>query len=235
MTMLHALAALMPKAAIPLGLTQKGYGRTSVPTTANLALDYGTVVGGSAPDAGDFVVWVVIAYNSGDPRNDLTGSGWTQSNHAVQSSTYWSSVLAKIVSAGDISSPPTIVTAPDLGAVGFWVAYTKTGSHSSISIPFNTYKQASAAAPTNTRVPASGIDGPLVVVGLGSGDDGTPTLTLSSGEDGSQSATNLMLSGTMDFLHKWKLYSTTGADVTVSKSDDGNANSSVGAYVRLVP
>jgi hypothetical protein len=216
-------------------LVQKGYGLVTTPSTGNLSLTYGTVNGGSAPVAGDFVVWVVFTYDAGgDPRNDITGSGWAQNNPAGVSS-YYGLVCAKRLVAGDLSSPATIVTAPQLGAAGFWVAYTLSGSLASTTIPFGNFKMTTTAAPSNTLVTAGGVAGPVIVVGLGGGDDNTPTLTSSVGEDGSQTINNTVISATEDFMHKWKLYNSPGnaSDVTFSKSDDGTGNLLLAAYVRL--
>lgn len=215
-------------------LTQKGYGYAqSVGGTGNVTLGYGTVSSGSAPVAGDLVVWTVYAYdNAAQAINDLTGSGWTQDRRYIAGS-LCSSVLTKVVVAGDVSSPPTGVTAPTAGSVAAWVAYTITGSVSALTVNNHDSEFSSASAPASDIQNSTTIPGESysITVACGGGSDDNIGLNWSGATpDFSFQRTNIDSGIDVKFDGVLVLG---GANVTISKDDDGTLNSLFSAYVAV--
>jgi hypothetical protein len=214
-------------------ITQKGYGYVTSPTSTAVSLGYGTVVGGSAPAAGDLVVWFVWTYAAGVQRiANLSGSGWTQYRTAEASGS-WSSTIAKVVSAGDISSPPIAVTIDHGGAGAFWVAYSVTGLIASLQAPAFTGQYSGNNAPSNKTVSSSALNPPnvAVIVSLGAGSDNALSTSWSGAvPQVTMDVNNAIFSGTVDF--KFMAAAVVGgADVTVSQGDDGSGNSLQASYV----
>jgi hypothetical protein len=223
-------------------LTQKGYGTAKgANETANLTLNYGTVGSGSAPVAGDLVIWHVWAFDTGaSPINSLTGSGWSQSSVINPSSdAIYMRGYAKVLVAGDISSPPTAVTSPEQGAVGAWVAYTVTGK------PVTTLTFAGEAgergsglsyvnAVSNVSLNMSSVDGPAFASTMLTGSDGSVNQGWTGATpDGSQSANDFGFTGVMDYTHYWKVYadSIVGDNITAVGGDNGAINTNSVFYV----
>lgn len=216
-------------------LTQTGYGTVQGGTsTANLTLGYGTVRGGVAPVAGNLVVWLIYARdNAAQAINDLTGSGWTQDRRYVSAS-YCSSMLAKVVVAGDISSPPTGVTAPTSGSCAMWVAYSVTGSVSSITVNTHDSEFTDATAPASDTQNSTGVGGSnyAITLAFGSGTDGTIGVNWSGATpDVTYQISNLYGSIT-DIAFSAEL-TLGGANITISKNDDGSGNGLASAYIKV--
>lgn len=220
-------------------LTQKGYGHVyGASNTANLAMSYANVDGGSAPAAGDLVVWFVLSRRSSpssSPNNDLTGSGWVQGNNYVTGFT-GASILAKVLVSGDLSSPPTIVTSPQFGSLGFWVAYSFTGAINALAVSMINQQFSSASAPSNQVVNSTSIASTdtAITLGTGGGDDGSPSLAMSgaTADINWTTAANIWISaiGENQYLVK---KSVGGANITFSKGDDNANNMMASGYVQV--
>lgn len=227
------VAAFEGELVVPLTLTQKGYGSKAQEAGVDLTLSYGTVIDGSAPEAGDLVIWLVRA---SDTASDPTTapSGWEKAFETPPaSSLVWVGGFAKIIEAGDLSSPPLGVD-DGFGALGMWIAYSITGTATGIAIGGLDSGGGGGAAPGDTVIDASGVEGPMVVASLGTGTDDALTLVWTGAtEDASASANNL--SSTIDAIAKWKAYAAgvSGDSITLSKGDDGGGNTLVGFYVTV--
>jgi hypothetical protein len=223
-------------------LAQKGYGTTKgANETANLTLNYGTVGSGSAPTAGDLVIWHVWAFDiDASPINSLTGSGWSQSSVInPNSDPIYMRGYAKVLVAGDISSPPTAITAPTAGGVGAWVAYTVTGK----PVTTLTLTGASGAvgggfsftdAVSSVGLDMSSVTGPAIASTMLTGSDGSINQGWTGATpDGSQSQSNFGFDGIMDFTHYWKAYqdSIAGDNITAVGGDNGVINTNSVFYV----
>lgn len=213
------------------GLTQKGYGYIEgANNTANMALSYANVSSGSAPSAGDLVVWMVVGFDtSAQPVNDLTGSGWTQSR-VYADTTNGVSMLGKVVTADDIATPATVVTSPTAGSAGLWIAYTFNGS---ISIAINSLSSqfSASVAPSNDVVDSSslGTNEYAITMAFGTGTDSTIQLTWTGfGPDITLDRTNVIVTGVGDI--KWAAHMIEGGQsVTIAKGDDSNTWNSIGS------
>lgn len=237
----------------PMTLTYKGHGSVfrdgagSGATTMN----YGTVASGSAPAAGDLVVWVWYfgaEFYDTSPltdwrRADLTGAGWAQNNQpaiipaADATVLYVGSVLAKVVSAGDVSSPPTILPANTVSAgnFGMWIAYSVTGAIASLTIPAATRNSSGASAPGSIGVDSTALTPPAVAL----------TFAVSSGTDGSMQINGITLDREASQANLGGYYTSTadvragvkldvgGAAYTISKGDDGDVNFLFAGYVAV--
>lgn len=217
-------------------LTQKGYGHVYGPSnTGNLVQSYANVDGGSAPAAGDLVIWLAFAHDSGgSPVNDLTGAGWVQQSAYNNSAA--ATLLAKVATSGDISSPPTMVTAPVFGSISFWVAYSVSGSISSLTIPTFNWEFAGSPAPSNQVVNSSALNPPAVAISIagGGGDDDNPNLQISgaSADIDWSSTDGRWVNGNVEDRYMVNL-SIGGANITFSKSDDGGSNHMASGYVEV--
>jgi len=218
----------------PITLVQKGYGYVEgTSSSADLTLSYGTVSGGSAPAAGDLVVWIVYALdNTAQAINDLTGSGWTQDRRYV-STLLCSSVLAKVVVAGDISAPPTGVTAPTSYSSAMWVAYTVTGTISTLAVTNHQSEYGNASAPSSQAQDSSAVpdDEYAITVAFGGGNDDTIGLNW-TGATPDIAFQRSNFGGTTDIKYGAEL-TLGGASITISKDDDGALNSLASAYVSV--
>jgi len=217
-----------------LTLTQKGYGISDTGGTGNITLNYSSVSAGAAPAAGDLVVWMVAAFDDGaQPINDVSGSGWTQSR-AYVSTFLGASILAKVVTAGDISSPATIVTSPTDGASGTWVAYSLGASISSLSVSSLQAEFSDAGGPSSDAVNSTGI-GPnaiAITTSFGTGSDDDISLSWSGATPDIQFQRSVLRLGAIEVEYAAKK-SVGGVSVTVSKSDDGTYNSIATGYVTV--
>lgn len=220
-------------------LTPKGYGHIyGASSTANLALSYANVDSGSAPAAGNLVVWCIFAVDStADPIQDLTGSGWQQVDGWDTTSDIARAMLAKVVVSGDVSSPPTIISGPTGGSIGFWAAYTVTGTIASLSISALNWENSGNSAPSNQTVNSSALNSPDVAIsiGAGGGDDGSPSMSISgaTADINFTSAANVW--GASGSRETQFLVNATvgGANITFSKGDDGGLNLMASAYVTV--
>jgi hypothetical protein len=234
-------------------LTYRGHGRTSgdPSTTADArSLNYNTVLGGSAPVAGSLVCWLggfVSEYwnaGSSDFCRITAGGGWEQNSSPTPLQNAFGSViygvitiLAKEVTAGDISSPVDWCLSDGAlaNAHAFWIAYDVTGSISSLTIPLANRSYNGASAPSNLTIDSSAL----------TGDETAITMANAIGTDGS-----IQLSGiTLDYEETQNdigVYFDWGADVrygakldvggasyTLSKGDDGALNGLGGGYVKV--
>jgi hypothetical protein len=234
---LKRAAAGSGSAGGPVSLTQKGYGRVyGANNTASLALSYANVESGSAPSADDLVVWFIFAADtSASPVVNLTGSGWAQNTNYV-SGNFAASMLAKVVVAGDISSPPTVVSGPTHGSIGFWVAYSVTGTISALSVSSLNAQWASLSAPTNQTVNSSALNDPdvAITIGAGGGDDGSPSMAISgaTADIDFTTAANVWVSAAAET--QFLVDATVGgANITFSKGDDGGNNHMASGFVTV--
>lgn len=242
--------ALVVAAAGSLSLTYKGHGLVNrVNNPGATTMNYATVSNGSAPVAGDLVVWHwMIGLESYDTspvtdgrRQDLTGSGWVQDNKpeimgAVDGSALLvSTILAKQVTAGDISSPPTIQPESDFAVnYGKWTAYTVAGTISSLTIPVHTRNDGGASAPANVAVDSSAINPPEVAITsvFSSGTDGAIQLSgITLDHELSQANLGDYFTANTD-IRIGEKFDVGGASYTLSKGDDGNQNVLAGGYVK---
>lgn len=221
----------------PLALTQKGYGHVyDTSETSDLSMSYANVDGGSAPAAGDLVVWIFMAIDSvGQPILDLTGSGWVQEKSYI-TSIGGGTLLAKVVTAGDVSSPPLVVDDPEFGSIGFWVAYSISGSVSSVTVNSFTWDFSSAAAPANQVVDSSALNDSsiAITVAAGGGSDDSPSLAISgaSADITFTSSNNQWVTSGAET--RFMVNATAGgAAITFSKGDDGNSNHLLSGYVAV--
>lgn len=212
------------------GLTFKGRGTRS---GTDGTLSYGTVTEGSAPVAGDLVIWnsAWLAF-AGVAPSDLTGSGWIQ-DYLKNTDTYdiGHIVLAKVVSASDVSSPPTIGN-PTYGLAAMWAAFTVSGNISALSINGHDVNYGGASAAASVAVDSSVLSSPETAI----------TLIHGNGTDGSIAVTGITLDksitianydgGTQDAQLGYKL-DVGGASYTIAKVDDGTVNSIAAAYVSV--
>lgn len=220
-------------------LIQKGYGHVyDTGETADLSMSYANVDGGSAPAAGDLVVWVVMAAdNVAMPIVDLTGSGWTQIRATdALTSILHGSILAKVVATGDLSSPPLVVDDPTAGSIALWAAYTVNGSIAALNAPTLNIARSGTGTPVNQSVDSSALASPnvAIMIGAGGGDDGSPTLskTGASADINFASSANLWLGGVAET--RFLINAIVGGEsVTYSKSDDGGENHMMSGYVSV--
>jgi hypothetical protein len=238
MSMLHLLAGLMPKTK--LALTQKGYGRVYSASTANISMVYTNVEGGVAPVAGDLVIWIALAVDSSSsPIVDVTGAGWVQSTRApftgVSPGFWFGTMAAKVIAAGDISSPSNIITGPTLGGMAFWAAYSVEGLVASVTIPNQlTAVRGDTSAPADQTQDSSAIAPTEISITLavGGGSDNSPTVVLTgAATDISFTTANgvFISAGSEGKFVANK--SVGGANITVSKSNDGTNNPLMSGYV----
>jgi hypothetical protein len=219
-------------------IAQKGYGRIyGASATANLALSYANVESGSAPAAGDLVAWFVMAFDSVEsPVVDLTGSGWAQGSNYV-SSFLAVSMLAKVVVAGDISSPPTVISGPNNGSLGFWVAYSITGTIASLAVSAISAQYASDNAPSNQNKDSSALNAPdvAITIGAGGGSDNSPSMSMSgaTADISFTSANNVWGDGPNAETQFLVNAATGGANITFSKGDDGGTNHMASGFVTV--
>jgi hypothetical protein len=213
------------------GLTYKGHGGHGV-TNGTFTLNYGTVSGGSAPSAGDFVIWNTVVLYQPAP----TSPGWSVSSLASSALGggffLHSGFYAKVVSAGDISSPPTLVTVSSSNmAAGMWAAFTLNGEPEALSVPTQNVQDSGASAPSNQTVDSSALSAPATAITLaaGLGSDGAITV---GGITFDQSILLLDVYSGIDVRLGYKL-DVGGASYTISKVDDGNNNGLVSGYISI--
>ncbi len=219
----------------PITLAQKGYGyMEAASSSSDLALSYANVSGGSAPAAGDFVVWIIYAYSTaGQAINDLTGSGWTQ-DRLYASTTICSSVLAKVASSGDISSPATGVTAMPSYSVAMWVAYSVTGAIGTVAVNSHGCEFGNNSAPASDALDSTSVpdDEYAVTVAVGGGTDGAIGLNW-TGATPDVTVQRSNVGGSTIDLKFGAVLSLGGANISISKDDDGTLNSLASAYVSV--
>jgi len=214
------------------GLTQKGYGYIEgAGNTSDLTLSYANVSAGSAPNSGDLVVWMVLGLdNSAQPAADLSGSGWTQSR-VYADGLAGTTMLGKVVTSGDISSPATVVSAPTAGSAGMWVAYSFNGS---ISLTVNSLQAqySAGSAPSSDTVDSSALTSVqyAITMSLGTGTDDVISLSWSGATPDIQfQRTNVLSTATTDI--EWAVHLAQGGEsVTISKGDDTNNNIIASGY-----
>lgn len=225
-----------------LSLTQKGYGYKDSPGDgASFTLTYGSVLSGSAPTSGDLVVWIAYSADGTAPAtyaNDLTGSGWAQgrSTTGTGSLVLAGTVLAKVLTSGDISSPPTAFTTPPLGSAGMWVAYTVTGTVTTLAVNNYDHQDSGTSAPSNDTQDSTslGANQFAITISAGYGTDGTIGLSWSGATPDVQfQRTNCIDSGADEIEYAAHL-SNGGVSVTISKPDDGGLNGLQSAYVSVI-
>jgi hypothetical protein len=238
----------------PPGLAYKGHGvvfKDAGPSATTM--NYGTVAAGSAPSAGDLVVWIwfigVEAYDNSPltdwRRQSLTGSGWVQANQpgippasGENSDAYVASVLAKVVEAGDISSPPTIqpgIDADNAANYGMWVAYSVTGSIASLTIPAATRNSTGGSAPAGISVDSSDLSAPDLAISfaMAAGTDNSVQLSgIVLDKELTQNNLGEYFTGPVDLRVGVKM-DVGGGSYTITKGDDGSANLLFAGYVAV--
>lgn len=205
------------------GLTFKGRGHIQVASSTGWTLNYDTVDEGSAPSAGDLAVW--FSRGGDNPGNAFTTiSGW-QSSISAKDGSISVAAYAKVLTAGDISSPPNPFDTIPLDASGFWVVFSVTGTISTLTVTGATFEDSGAGTPASQAQNSSALTDPDVGITLGVGSRTGSTVTLAF--------TGSTIIDTELFQHTigasaydkygWSM-DVGGANVTVSKSDDGQAN-----------
>lgn len=214
------------------GLTFKGRGVKSLNNTiGNIVADYGSVTEGSAPAAGDLVVWLCQGVDDTNVAiADLTGLGWAQTRATAVLMRY--ALQAKVLTSGDVASPPVLISASAVSkslAAG-WIAYTVSGSAPTVAMGTLGGVYTGTSAPPNQAVDSSALNPPAVGITayIAGGDDNTITVT-GIVPDKSEQMTDVGF-GTYDLLFGWKL-DVGGAAYTIVKADDGGQNSIVAGYV----
>lgn len=201
---------------VPLtAISQKGYGIVEMSDGTVTTLEYGTVQGGSAPAAGDFVIWIASGSDAtfSNINQFVLPEGWVSQTIGPVGSNSFQAVFSKVLTAEDISSPPAVTTIESNTHL-VWVAYDITGDISDITIEHLTGSSVSGTPPNQT-VLGSGMSSPLVILGMALNASSTVSLNWSGATpDGSAS-----LSGEDFGEGSWKLYglsTTTGDDITMS-------------------
>ncbi len=205
----------------------KGAGWNRV-SAATLPSSYGNVISGSAPAAGDFVLWMCVGENTSGTY--ASPSGWTRN---VTSNTTVAA-FSKIAAAGDISSPPSLHTGGDGVMVAMWICYTVQSVTTTTHFSY-TGQGSNTSAPSNQSIAASGATGPLISASLGTGTDGSIGLGW-SGATASQSPSAANIGGgTQDVIAFVKTYANgvSGEAITASKPDDGSFNALISLYVTI--
>ncbi len=215
--------------------TYKGHGRVQVSgSSAARTLNYSTVAAGSAPSAGDLVVWACLRLYLGggglpDPFNNLTGSGWAQQRMTENSDQQIGSVLGKVVVSGDISSPPTILNETINGQGLFmWTAYSIVGTVTTVAVSSTDLNVGDNSAPSSISLNSTGTAGYAVTVAIKSGDDGSQQI---GGITFDQEQT--FDPGSSDYRAGSKL-DLGGASYTITGGDDGFFNTLLAGYVTVV-
>lgn len=203
--------------------TYRGAGYERVGSGAAFVADYTTAYEGSAPSAGDLVIWVISGTTS-SATTYASPSGWTRSVTSA------SALFSKVVTSGDLSSPPTFNSSTASITLGSWIAYAVTGISATSHGTFSA-EEASAPAPANQTISASAVSAPLIALSQGLATLGATMSWSGATADKNLSAANLD-GATQDIQVLFKLYeSGTGDSITVSKGDDGFANSLSSAYI----
>lgn len=230
----------------PLQLVYRGHGEVfqDGASAVETRLGYSTVLGGVGPVVNDLVLWNVFVgaeYDTDTLRQDLTGLGWTQSNApsiSVSSFLLVSSILAKIITASDISAPPLFHEEPTAGNAadyGMWVAYRVVGAPVNLSIPSHNRTSGGSSAPGNVSINSSSLssDEIAITAAMATGTDNTIQL---SGITLDTEISRLDIGGystfNMDVRIGVKL-DVGGANYTLSKGGDGQGNTLHGGYLRV--
>ncbi len=146
------------------------------------------------------------------------------------------SVLAKVVTASDISSPALIVVDPLYGGAGMWIAYRiSSGSVSNLSIGGYSAKYEGTSAVSSTIVDSTAIpdDQYAITVAFGSGTNATIDLSAAGMVSGIQFQLTPGSPGgsvNIEFIANTILG---GVSTTISLPDEGNGNGTLGAYVQV--
>jgi hypothetical protein len=173
-------------------------------------------------------------------RKDLTGQGWTQVDQppvpvADSANNYVNSALAKVVTSGDVSSPPTLQSVADFAMnYGMWVAYSVSGA-AVVTIPEATRNNGGASAPASIALDSTALTPPAAAITfvLSSGTDGSISLSgITLDHEVSQNDLGQYYTGTLDVRVGVK-FDLGGAAYTVSKGDDGTGNVLFAGYVAV--
>lgn len=222
------------------GLTLKGYGRNAFTNggaswSYNIA-SYGGLIAGGQPAAGDLVVMISIAnFSSGLPNNVAPG-GWATAPSSGYADAF-TSAQAKVLSAGDLSSPPTLNDSTISGdgsafAGSYWFAFSVTGTISAISFPTFNYQNSSASAPTNQSLDSSALNAPNVSISLalGGGNIASPSLSMGVTPDVSFENSPFSNAQVWDVMMRLAVG---GEALTISKGDDGDGNVLTSTYLSV--
>lgn len=232
-----AFFAPTPILSLPLSLAYKGRGFKAIDGTAtNLVLNYSSVSDGSAPAAGDVVVWYfhsTLWFGTGYTVNSLS-SPWVQAGPSTTSPGASQYGMAGILmNAGNLSSPPTWITVPSVGAYLFatWFAFSVTGPPPTVAMGTIAGSGVSANAPASVTADSSALNPPAVAITVShrDGDDGTISPFTGVTMDSSQQENNI-LNSTIDCLWGHKL-DIGGAVNTFTGVDNGGGNGSWCGYV----
>lgn len=219
-------------------LTYKGHGTQIVAGGGgNYTLSYGAVLGGEAPVAGDLVVWVVdwINYGGGDDPNTLTG--WTAATDYLAIGfgyQIWSG--AKVLVAGDLSTPANLITSLGAfsGTAGMWVAYSVTGTISSMSATSPMGTDGNSSAPANLNdIDSSALNPPSTAITwvVAHGNDDAVTVGGVT-FDTAQQVNNVGYGNALDLFFGQKL-DVGGANLTITGVDNGSDNALIAGYITV--
>lgn len=222
--------------ASSLALTYKGRGFKAIDATAtSLVLDYGSVADGSAPAAGDVVVWFfhsTLWFGTGYTVNSLS-SPWVQAGPGNTGAGSQYGMAAILMDAGNLSSPPTWITVSTTGVYIFasWVAFSVNGAPT-VAMGTIAGSGVGANAPATVTADSSALNTPAVAITVShrDGDDGSISFTGVT-MDFAQQQTNV-LAGTVDCLWGYKV--DVGGEVNAFTGvDNGGGNGSWCGYVTV--
>jgi hypothetical protein len=207
-------------------LTLKGYGWASQGASA-YSMSFGNIVSGAAPAAGDLVIWHA---HTGDTATsgyaDLTAAGWVGTSYKVAGANAWHIAWAKVVTAGDLSSPPAVkATAVSVFAVSSWVAYTPSRPIASLAAG-GVQSEFTSVVPANQVHTPAGTPAAFLSCGYKYNTIGVMTLAVSPGAFGVDFQVLDKGSGVVDI--RWGVQVQHDGVVpvaqTISSADDGSNN-----------
>lgn len=208
------------------GLTYKGRG--IMRDTTSLTANYGTVDDGSAPVAGDVVMWLVTFYSVPGPISPGAMTGWARQAADGGDPIQVVMVAAKVLDAGDISAPPSLGSITG-AMVALWVAFSVTGLPPTIAASSIDGQWAGSPGTSARTADSSSLNPPAVAI----------TWAAGGGEDSALSFSGI----TMDQTVSWNNYASNadilfgfkldvgGASYSINKGDDGSSNSMFAGYV----
>jgi hypothetical protein len=213
---------------LALDLSVQGWGTTENPV-GTATLNYSTVVGGSAPAAGDLVVYCVALQP--EPVTWALPSGWTlvgsEIAAAVNEEHY---CITKVIVAGDVSSPATpAVDATFTG--GLWVAFRGNQAFTIEGTPDWFDQTLTSSDPAAVGMNKTVDVPPLVIVSIhkGYGLIATPLGATWGATTGTTSFSLITNDGLSEYAQTmiFKLYTASdafGENISADQGDKGSSN-----------
>lgn len=210
-------------------LTFQGRG-TTLNASGSITMNYSTVDSGSAPSAGDLVIYFVQA--NPEPATFSLPSGWTNVGEQVDAGNDEEHyMLAKVVASGDVSSPPTPFGAATWSA-GMWIAARPTNAATIAGTPgYADSGNATGADPSGINVNASAVAAPGIMasIHMGYGADANPLGATWGAATGTSTFSHIDDDGVNEYIMTciYKLYpasASTGENISADQGDKGLAN-----------